>query len=129
MLSPFLVSPPKTPHLILPPPIPLTSLPWHSPTLGHQAFTEPRASPSINNQQGQTLLHMRLETWVPPCVLFHWWFIPWELWGYWLVHIVAPQPSKSQLCVCNTSFLSTSQLLGWLDFLATMKRPVTPFLP
>ena len=24
------------------------------------------------------------------CVLFGWWFIPWELWGYWLVHIVVP---------------------------------------
>jgi hypothetical protein len=22
--------------------------------------------------------------------LFGWWFSPWELWGYWLVHIVVP---------------------------------------
>jgi hypothetical protein len=34
------------------------------------------------------MLHMRLEPWVPPCVLFGWWFSPWELWGYWLVYIV-----------------------------------------
>jgi hypothetical protein len=28
--------------------------------------------------------------WLEPCVLFGWWFSPWDLWGYWLVHIVAP---------------------------------------
>jgi len=31
---------------------------------------------------------MQLEPWVPPCVLFGWWFSPWELWGFWLVDIV-----------------------------------------
>jgi hypothetical protein len=36
------------------------------------------------------LLHMWLESWVPPSVLFGWWFSPWEIWGYWLVHIVVP---------------------------------------
>jgi hypothetical protein len=34
---------------------------------------------------------MQLEPWVPPCVLFGWWFSPWEVWGYyWLVRIVVP---------------------------------------
>jgi hypothetical protein len=33
---------------------------------------------------------MQLEPWVTPCVLFGWWFSPWELWGYWLVRIVVP---------------------------------------
>ena len=33
---------------------------------------------------------MTLEPWIPPCVLFGWWFNPWELWEYWLVHIVVP---------------------------------------
>jgi hypothetical protein len=33
---------------------------------------------------------MWLEPWVPPCVLFGWWFSSWELWGYWLVLIVDP---------------------------------------
>jgi hypothetical protein len=28
--------------------------------------------------------------WVPSCVLFGCWFSLWELWGYWLVHIVPP---------------------------------------
>ena len=64
------------------------SLSWHSPTLGHPAFTGPRASPPIDAWQGHPLLHMRLEPWVPPCVLFGWWFSPWELWGVWLVDIV-----------------------------------------
>jgi hypothetical protein len=44
------------------------------------AFTEPRASPSIDKPQGHALLHMQLEPWVPPCVLFGWWFSPRELW-------------------------------------------------
>jgi len=30
------------------------------------------------------LLLMRLE----PCVLFGWWFSPWELWGVWLIDMV-----------------------------------------
>jgi hypothetical protein len=30
---------------------------------------------------------MQLEPWVPPCVLFGWWFSPWELWGVWLIDI------------------------------------------
>ena len=45
---------------------------------------------SLSSHQGHPLLHMQLEPWVPPCVLFGWWFSPWELWGYWLVHIVVP---------------------------------------
>ena len=94
MLFPFLYSSPKTPYLLpLPlltnPPTP-TSWPWHSPTLGHRAFTGPRASPPIDDRLGHPLLHMQLEPWVPPCVFFDWWFSPRELWGYWLVHIVVP---------------------------------------
>jgi hypothetical protein len=63
-------------------------LPWHSPTLEHRAFTGQRASPPIDVRLGHPLLHMQLEPWVPPCVLFGWWLSSWELWGYWLVHIV-----------------------------------------
>jgi hypothetical protein len=94
ILSPFLISPQNPPcpiplPLLTNPPTP-TSLTWHSPTLGHQAFTRPRASPPIDVPQGHHLLCMQLEPWVPPCVFFGWWFSPWELWGYWLVHIVVP---------------------------------------
>jgi hypothetical protein len=92
MLSPFLVSPLKTPHplpLITNPPIPI-SWPWHSPILGHRTFTGPRASPPIDDRLGHPLLYMQLEPWVPPCVFFGWWFSARELKGYWLVHIVVP---------------------------------------
>jgi hypothetical protein len=57
-------------HLTTPSPYPLslplltnpptpTSWSWHSPTLGHRAFTEPRASSSIDDQLGHPL------SWVP----------------------------------------------------------------
>jgi hypothetical protein len=46
--------------------------------------------PPIDVQQGHTLVHMQLEPWVPPCVFFSWWFSPWELSGYCLVHVVVP---------------------------------------
>jgi hypothetical protein len=44
-------------------------------------FTGPRASPPIDVQPGHPVLHMQLEPWVSPCVLFGWWFRPWELRG------------------------------------------------
>ena len=78
------------------------SLSWHSPTLG--PITSPRASPLLDVPQVHSLLHMRLEPWVPPCVLFGWWFSPWELWSYWLVHIVVPPmelPTPSAPCVLS----------------------------
>ena len=88
MLAPFPSFPSGNPlsHPLSYPPT-HTSPPWHSPTLGHQAFTEPRLSPPIDIKQGHPLLHMCLEPWVPPCVLFGWCFSPWELWGVWLVDI------------------------------------------
>jgi len=36
------------------------------------------------------LLDMLLEPWFTPCVLFGWWFSPWELCCVWLVNIVLP---------------------------------------
>ena len=52
----------------------------HSPIVGNWAFTRPMASPLIDVWNGHLLLHMYLEPWVPSCVLFGWWFSPWELW-------------------------------------------------
>jgi hypothetical protein len=92
MLSPFLASPLKISYplpLLTNPPTP-ASWPRHSPILGHTAFTGPKASSAINDRLGHPLLHMQLEPWVPLCILFGWWLSPWELWGYWLVHIVVP---------------------------------------
>jgi hypothetical protein len=135
MLSPFLFSP-LSPHF--PSPLPLlsnlptpASWPWHSPIPGHRTFTGPRASPPIDDQLGHPLLHMQLKTWVPPCVLFVWWFSPWKMWDYWLVHIVLPSmglqipsapwvlslaPSLGTLCsvqwIAVNICLSTSQALA-----------------
>ena len=55
-----------------PPTHPLLSISLlsHSPTLGHAAFIGPRASSPIDAQQSHPLLHMQMELWVPPCVLF-----------------------------------------------------------
>ena len=76
MLSPFLVYLPlKTPYpipyllLLTNPPTPAFPS-WHSPILGYQPFSDPRASPPFDVQKGHPLLHMQLEPWVPPCVLF-----------------------------------------------------------
>jgi hypothetical protein len=89
-----------------------TTLAWHSPTVGHSAFSGPRAFPPIDVQQGYPLLHMQLEPWVPPCVLFGWWFSPWELLEYWLVHIV-DLPMSLQ-APSATSVLSLATPLGTL---------------
>ena len=94
MLSPFLVSSLKSPILfplaLLPNPTTPASWPWHSPTLGPRIFSRPRASPPTDGQLGHPLLHMQLETQVPSCVIFDWWFSPREFWGYLLFHIVVP---------------------------------------
>jgi len=82
---------------------------WHSPTLGHWAFIGPRSSPPIDAQQGNPLLHMRLEPRNPPCVFFGWRFSPWELRGVCLVDVVVlPMDCKSIQLL--QSFL---QLLHW----------------
>jgi hypothetical protein len=63
MLSTFLVSPPKTLSLLpllTNPPTP-AFWPWPSPTLGHRAFSGPRASPPVDVRLGRPLLHMQLE--------------------------------------------------------------------
>ena len=93
-------------------------LSWHFLTMGHQAFTGPRASPPIDVQQGHPLL-MPLEPYVPPCVLFSWWFSPWELCGYRLVHIVVPpvrlQTPSAPSVLSLTPPLGTLCSVQWLS--------------
>ena len=83
---------------------------------------------------------MQLESRVPPCVFFGWWFSPRELWVYWLVHIVVPPmglqtpsapwvlslaPSLGILCsiqwmavsihfcICPDAFLTSASAIVW----------------
>ena len=125
--NPF--SPPPSPAYMR---IPLCP-PTHSclpalafPTLGPWAFTGPRASPPIDASQVHPLLHVKLEPWVPPCVLFSWWLSPWELWRVLLVDIVVlpmwlqtpPTPSVIPLTPpsrspCSVQWLVVSILLCW----------------
>jgi len=97
-------------------PLTPTSLLWHSPILGHWAFTGPRVSPLIDVPQVHPLLHMQLEPWVPPCVLFGWWF---SSWGYWLVHIVVPpmgqQTPSAPLVLSLAPPLGTLCSVQWMD--------------
>jgi hypothetical protein len=94
------------------------SSPCHYSTLGYRAFTGPRASPPFDVQQGHPLLHMQLDPCVPPCVLFVWWFSPWELWIIWLVDIVLPMvmqtPTVPSVASLTPSFgtLCSVQLLA-----------------
>jgi hypothetical protein len=67
MLSPFLVSslkesPLHTSPAPLPNPPTPTSWPCIPPLLGHIIFPRPRASPPIDGQLGNPLLHMQRET-------------------------------------------------------------------
>jgi hypothetical protein len=93
MFFPLLVSTPKPPYLLYPlltnPPTP-TSWTSYSPSVWDRAFTGARGSPPIDEHLGHPLVHMQLESCVRPCVFFGRWFSPWDLWGYWLVHIVVP---------------------------------------
>jgi hypothetical protein len=80
--KPPILAPPSVSMTVFPYPptqscLPTLSFPFNFPFL----FTGPRASPHIAVQQGHPLLHMQLESWVTPCVLFGWLFSPWELWG------------------------------------------------
>jgi hypothetical protein len=86
------------------------SLSWDSHSLGHQAFSGPRASPPFVAQQGNPLLHMQLEPWVPPCILFG--LVPGSSRGHWLVHIRVP-PMWLQ-APSATSVLSLASPLGTL---------------
>ena len=94
-----------TPYPILPLPASMRVLP-HPPTHSRlpalafpytvaSSLSRPRASPPIDDRQGHPLLRMWLEPWITPCILFAWWFSPWELWGIWLVDIVV-LPMKFQ---------------------------------
>lgn len=62
---------------------------------GGQALAGPRASPPIGAQQGHLLLHIQLEPWVCLCVLFGWWFSPWEFWLVGIGDLMGLQASST----------------------------------
>jgi len=123
MLSSFQVSPPQTPYPIPPPPASMrvlshpptpTSLPWHSPILGHQVFPGPRASPPIGAHQSHPHLLMQLEPWVCPCVLFGWWFSPWELWFIGIAVLMGLQAPSAPSILSLTPPMGTPFSVQWL---------------
>jgi hypothetical protein len=62
---------------------------------------------------------MQLEPWVPPCVLFGWWFSPWELLGVWLVDIVVLpmglRTPSAPLVISLSPQLGTPCSVQWLS--------------
>jgi hypothetical protein len=78
--TPLSHSPPPASMRVLPPP-----LPPHCPGIPLHWGTKPSQDqgPLLleDARQSHPLLHMQLEPWVPPCVLYGWWFSRWELGG------------------------------------------------
>jgi hypothetical protein len=71
------------------PPLTHPLLPPHLSIPQHWGIKPPQdQGPLLPLMPNNPLLHMQLEPWVPPCVLFGWWFSLWELLGVWLVNIV-----------------------------------------
>ena len=65
------------------------ALNWQAfPYTEHWGFTGPRASPPTDEWQAILCYIYGWSLCILPCVLFSCWFSLWELWGYWLVHIV-----------------------------------------
>ena len=96
---PFPVTPPQAapiPSSLTSSPLPLWgSSSTHSPTSPPPStvllcWGIQLPSPPIDVRKGHPLLHVYLESWLPPCIPFGWWFSPWKLWVVQLVDIVLP---------------------------------------
>jgi hypothetical protein len=94
----------------------LASPVWCFTTLEHLAFKGTKASPFTDVQQGPALVRIWLEPWTYPCVLFGWWFRPWEI---YLVDIVvllmAYKPLQLLRPFANSSIVNPmfSPMTGW----------------
>jgi hypothetical protein len=62
----------------------------HPPTLGYPISLGSRASPSVAVCECHPLLHMYLESWIPPGTLLSLWSRLWENWLVRPVYIVLP---------------------------------------
>jgi hypothetical protein len=110
MLFPFQVSPPQTSHPIHPPLCLYEGIPPYSclnalafPCAEVSSLHRTKGLPPIDARSSHPLLHKQLELWAPPCVLFGWWFTPWEIWVVRLVDtVVFPMglqtPSAPSVC-------------------------------
>jgi hypothetical protein len=98
---------------LLPNPPTHASLFWH-PTLGHGAF--PGTRPLLPLMTSKAILcYIAAGAMGPPCVLFDWWFSPWEVWRYWLVHIVVlPMGLQAPSVLSLAPPLGTLCLVQWL---------------
>jgi hypothetical protein len=103
-------------------------LPSHSQPLQclysvrHQTSTGPRPSPPIAVRQGHLMLHMYLESWIPPCTLHSWWSSLWQHWVVWPSKVVLPmglQPLFLQ---------SFQQLPNWVPELSLINGSQHPHL-
>jgi hypothetical protein len=59
-----------------------------SPYSGALSFHRTKGLPSHWGQIRSSSATVQLEAWIPPRVLFGWWFSPWELWEDWLVNVL-----------------------------------------
>ena len=76
------------------------SLSWHFLTLGHPAFSGLGGSPLTGVQLDHPLLHIRLELWVPPCVLFGWSFYLLDILFIYIsnfVHFIGYHPPRNSV--------------------------------
>jgi hypothetical protein len=76
---------------------------------------------------------MQLDPWVSPCVLFGWWFSPWENWSVWLVDIVVlsmglqtPSPTSVLSLIPPMETLCSSQWLAVSTCLCTCQALAEP---
>ena len=78
--------PPLAPAFMMTPLPPIHLLPPHAPRILLCWDTEPsqyQGTPLLLMPHKAILLYIKLEPFVLPCVLFIWWFDPWELCGSW----------------------------------------------
>jgi hypothetical protein len=66
-----------------------------SPYNGTSSLHRTKGPPPIDSRKGHPLLHMYLESMIPSCILFGWWFSLRDLWMIQWVDIVLPMGMQS----------------------------------
>ena len=105
-----------------------SQFPLHNPSIPFSPLLlwgcSPTHPPTSTSQQSHPLLHMQLEPWIPPRVLFSWWFSPWELLGVWLVdNVVLPmalQTPSAPTVLPLTPLLGSLCSVWWLALSITI---------